>query len=69
MLAFEGSPKRKLAPELDAAKVGEHENLLNDSQYKHLRAIQSYMKDLGHKVFDMTPKMFIDAIFETCERF
>ena len=32
MLAFEGSPKRKLAPELDAAKVEEHDKLLNDAK-------------------------------------
>jgi hypothetical protein len=66
MLAFEGSPKRKLAPELDAAKVDEHEKLLNDFQYKHLCAIRSCMKDLGHKLFDMTPKMFINDVFECC---
>ena len=41
MLAFEGSPIRKLAPELDAAKVEEHKKLLNDSQYKHLCALPS----------------------------
>ena len=66
MLAFEGSPIRKLAPELDAAKVEEHEKLLNDSQYKHLCAIRECMKDLGHKLFEMTPEMFIEDIFECC---
>ena len=66
MLAFEGSPIRKLAPELDAAKVEEHEKLLNDSQYKHLCAIRTCMKDLGHKLFEMTPEMFIEDIFECC---
>jgi hypothetical protein len=66
MLAFEGSPIRKLAPELDAAKVEEHEKLLNDSQYKHLCAIRTCMKDLGHKLFEMTPKMFIEDVFDCC---
>ena len=63
MLAFEGSPIRKLAPELDTAKVEEHEQLLNDSQYKHLCAIRTCMKDLGHKLFEITPKMFIGRCF------
>jgi hypothetical protein len=67
MLTFEGSPKRKLAPDLDAAKVEEHKKLLNDAQYKHLRAIRLCMKDLGHKAFDVTPRMFIDDVFETCK--
>jgi hypothetical protein len=67
MFAFEGNPKRKLAPDLDAAKVEEHENLLNEAQYKYLRAIRLCMKDLGYKAFDMTPKMFIDDVFETCK--
>ena len=47
MLAFEGSPIRKLAPELDTAKVEEHEQLLNDSQYKHLCAIRDMHERLG----------------------
>ena len=68
MLAFEGSPIRKLAPELDAAKVEEHEKLLNDSKYKHLCAIRTCMQDLGHKLFEMTPKMFIEDVFD-CSRF
>jgi hypothetical protein len=25
------------------------------------------MEELGHKAFDMTPKMFVDDVFETCK--
>jgi hypothetical protein len=67
MIAFTSSPKKKLAPDLDAAKIEEHKNLLNQAMSKHVRAIRLCMKDLGYTAYNLIPKMLVDDVYGTCK--
>ena len=67
MLAFEGSPLKKLSLE-DPDEHDAHENLLNTAMIKHLHVINWCMSDLGSRAFRMTPKMFMEEVYETSQQ-
>ena len=64
MLAFEGSPLKKLSLE-DPDEHDAQEKLRNTAMIKHLHVINWCTGDLGSKAFRMTPKMFLEDVYET----
>ena len=67
MLAFEGSPLKKLSLE-DPDEHDAHENLLNTAMIKHLHVINWCMSDLGSRAYRMTPKMFLEDVYGIVSR-
>ena len=60
MLAFKGSPLRKIDFGSEQDKQEAHERLLNTAMIKHLHAINWCMSDLGSRAYHMTPEMFLE---------